>query len=416
MSFSLLPLVFASFVAYLASVISLADARNLIAEAIAPSPPIVCSLPDLLGRILLQDVAATHDFPAFDRSAMDGYAVRGGDASVRFRVIGEVQPGRGADLEIRVGECARIFTGAPIPAGASRVLMQEDVRREGEWMHPINPGRESHIRYRGEDVRAGSLLLAAGARIGAGEAAVLAQIGCVEALASAAPRVLHLATGNELVDPRTTPSQGEIRDSNSTLIAALLKQAGAEMVRQERCKDDLDALSGKIRMAPSETWDLLLISGGASVGERDFGLRALRETGFEVVFDKVSMRPGKPLIFAKRGGQSAFVIPGNPVAHFVTFHAAIRGALDRMQGAPPSWPIIKLPVAGPIPLRADARETFWPARVTIHEGDLVVYPLSWRSSGDLFGLIGANGLIRIAPGHAPIPGSEVETLLLGGVV
>ena len=392
--------------------ISLAEARTIIAEAVCPLDPAVLPLAEVQGCVLRADVAAEEDLPAFDRSAMDGYAVGAEDRSERFRVVGEIQPGAALAVEIRAGECARIFTGAQIPAGASQVIMQENVERAGEWIAPVLRDAKTWIRRRGEEARRGDVLLRAGVRLGAGELALLAQLGVVQPRVSPAPRVLHFATGNELTDPAATPAAGQIRDSNSTLIAALLADCGARLTHQRRCGDALDTLIARIAAA-GDAWDLLLISGGASVGDYDFGARALEALGFTIHFRQINLRPGKPLVFATRGRQVAFVIPGNPVSHFVTFHTAIRLALECVENAPPSWPLAHLALAADLPAKPDARETFWPAHVALARGALRAHPLAWQSSGDLRGLAGANALLPIAPGTGPAKaGAVVDVLLL----
>ena len=392
--------------------ISLAAARSLIAAAVRPLAAERVPLAAAHGRVLRADVAADADLPAFDRSAMDGYALGADDDSARLRVVAEIQPGAAPAVEIRRGECARIFTGAPIPAGAGRVLMQEDCTRDGEWMTPQRRDARTWIRRRGEDARGGAVLLRAGVRLGAGEVSLLAQLGVVQPVVSPAVRVRHFTTGNELVDPSTTPGPGQIRDSNSALIAALVAENGARLVGQARCGDALEALTTAIETAGAD-WDALLLSGGASVGDYDFGARALERLGFTLHFRQIQLRPGKPLIFATRGPQVAFVIPGNPVSHFVTFHVAIRLALECLESAPPSWPLAHVELAEDFPARPDARETFWPAHVFTRDARLRVRPLAWQSSGDLRGLIAANALLPVAPGSGPVlAGIPVPVLLL----
>ncbi len=391
--------------------ISLAEARASIAAAVQPLASVETPLASAQGRVLRADVAADEDMPAFDRSAMDGYALGAEDRSERFRVVGEIQPGTASAMKIGVGECARIFTGAQIPAGASQVIMQENVTREGEWITPVRRDAKTWIRRRGEDARRGDLLLRAGVRLGAGELALLAQLGVVQPRVSPAPRVIHFTTGNELTDPAAVPGAGQIRDSNSTLIAALLADCGARLAHQRRCGDALDTLTAGI-VAAGDAWDVLLISGGASVGDYDFGARALEALGFAIHFRQINLRPGKPLIFATRGPQCAFVIPGNPVSHFVTFHTAIRHALECLENAPSSWVLARPELAEDLPSPPDARETFWPARLEIHDGALRVQPLAWQSSGDLRGLVGANALLRIAPGTGPVRAGQLAECLL----
>ena len=391
--------------------ISLAEARAIIAERIRPPDPEAAPLAGAHGRVLREDVAAGEDLPAFDRSAMDGYAVGAEDRSERFRIVGEIQPGAAPAVDIRTGECARIFTGAQIPAGASQVIMQENVVRDGEWITPALRDAKTWIRHRGDDARRGDVLLRAGVRLGACELALLAQLGVVQPRVSPAARVIHFTTGNELTDPAATPAAGQIRDSNSTLIAALLADCGARLTHQRRCGDALETLIAAIT-AVGDAWDALLISGGASVGDYDFGARALEALGFSIHFRQINLRPGKPLIFATRGRQCAFVIPGNPVSHFVTFHTAIRHALECLENAPPSWPLARVALAADLPAKPDARETFWPAHVAVTDGVLRAHPLAWQSSGDLRGLVGANALLPIAPGTGPLRAGELAECLL----
>ena len=391
--------------------ISLAEARAIIAREVGALDSEATPLAGAQGRVLREDVAAVEDLPAFDRSAMDGYAVGAEDRSERFRVVGEIQPGAAPVVEIRTGECARIFTGAQIPAGASQVIMQENVERDGEWITPARRDAKMWIRHRGEDARRGDVLLRAGVRLGAGELALLAQLGVVQPRVSPAPRVIHFATGNELTDPATTPAAGQIRDSNSTLIAALLADCGARLTHQRRCGDALETLFAAVTAA-GDAWDMLLISGGASVGDYDFGARALGALGFTIHFRQINLRPGKPLIFATHGRQCAFVIPGNPVSHFVTFHTAIRLALECLENVPPSWSLAHIALAADLPAKPDARETFWPAHVALTDGALRAHPLAWQSSGDLRGLVGANALLPLAPGAGPLRAGELTKCLL----
>jgi molybdopterin molybdotransferase len=285
--------------------------------------------------------------------------------------------------------------------------MEEDTRREGEWMVPLRRGPERFVRPRGSEARAGEQVLAAGQVLRAAELACLAQSGQVRPRVFPRPAVTHIATGDELLDPRQTPQGGQIRDTNSTLIRALVAQHGGVVTAQARLGDRLEEI---VAFAEAQPAPLLLISGGASVGEYDFGAEALRRLGYTVHFDRVNLRPGKPLTFATREGQAAFVIPGNPVSHFACFQVAVRLALEVLGGRQPWWSFLHLPVAGGAALRGNARETFWPARVVVRAGALAVVPLAWSSSGDTFSLAGVNALIRIAADCTP--GEIMPVLLL----
>lgn len=392
--------------------ISLAAARELIAENISPLRATTTPLAEAFGRVLRRTVFATEDLPAFDRSAMDGYAIPSGDNSEKFRIVAEIQPGAAPKIKIKRGECARIFTGAPIPAGAAQVLMQEHVRVEGDSIVPLERSRATHIRERGEDAHKGELLLQAGTRLGAGELALLAGLGVTRPKVSPLARVAHFATGNELIAPEQKSKPGRIRDSNSTLVAAFVGQSGGEIVRQERLADDFDLLLKKTR-ALKKSFDLLLLSGGASVGDYDFGKKLLAVLGFRIHFTAVNLRPGKPLVFATRGRQAAFILPGNPVSHLVTLHVAVRLALDRFSGADISWPLAKIRLAEDVETKPGARETFWPARVEIQNGELVARPLRWQSSGDVTALGGANALLQLDAGaEPPKTGENISVLML----
>ncbi|MEA3212799.1 MAG: molybdopterin molybdotransferase [Chthoniobacter sp.] len=389
--------------------ITLDEARSIIRRVIDPREPVSMPLAEARGCVLREAVLAPEDFPPFDRSAMDGYVIREGDPAERFRVIGEVRPGSISSLRLGPGECARIFTGAAIPSGGSQVIMQEDVACHEGWMTPRTRDAALFVRRRGEDAAAGDPLVPAGMRLGPAELALLAQVGCLRPQVSPPARAVHFTTGDELVDPATTPAEGQIRDSNSTLIAALLAQSGAALVHQGRCDDDLASLVAGVRAL--EGWDALLLSGGASVGDYDFGVAALRELGFAIHFERVSLRPGKPLVFGTRGRQIAFVIPGNPVSHFVVFHVAIRLALEALEGAPQPLEPVAAVLDGE--LVSDSRETCWPAAVRLEGGRLMARPLVWQSSGDLCGLVGVNGLLRLLPRTGPwARGAEIDCLLL----
>lgn len=393
--------------------LTLVDARALISSNIAALPAEPVLLSQAHHRILRLPACAPEDIPAFERSAMDGYAVNDTGSPQQFVVVGEIQAGATPSLHLSAGECVRIFTGAQIPNGATRVLLQEHVLRTNNTIVPKKTEDRTWIRHRGEDAIQGSVLLPVGTKLGAGELAMLAGVGLTMPQVSKQPRVLHFATGNELVAPDKTPLPGQIRDSNSILISALLAESGARLLHHERVADTLESLVHPVNNIPTRQWDLLLISGGASVGDFDFGARALVALGFTIHFQKVNLRPGKPLIFATRKNQAAFVIPGNPVSHLVTFHLAIRHAIQCFLGLSGGLNLTRLPLVSPLPAMPDSRETWWPTRVQTHDGELQARPLSWQSSGDLRGLLGANALLRIAPGAGNSPaGSLSECLIL----
>lgn len=383
--------------------ILLEDARRIISGAIAPLPPIAAPLAEARGRVLAAPVAADAYYPSGDRSMMDGYVVRDDAEPGEFHVAGEIQAGAIPGQPLGSGDALRIFTGALLPEGGGRVIMQEEAERSGDRVILRHFPERRFIRSKGSEAKPGDIILPAGTRLGAPELAMLAQVGMVTPQVVRSPLIRHVATGGELVGPEQTPPEGMIRDTNSTLLSALLADYGS--INSSRCGDDPAALA----TIAGEPCDLLLISGGASVGDYDFGAEALRRLGFTIHFDKVNLRPGKPLTFATRGAQAAFVIPGNPVSHFVCFQVAIRLAVELLCGIQPAWSFLNLELRDGEPLRPDPRETYWPATVAADAGRLVVTPRRWSTSGDTFSLAGTNALVRV---NESSTASRAATLLL----
>ena len=392
--------------------LTISEARALIAEQVHILAPERVPLSAAHGRVLREALVADEHIPAFDRSAMDGYAVHG-EGTGPFRIVADIPAGLVSERSIITGECARVFTGSAIPAGATHVVIQELAQREGDSVSFSKRDAATNIRRRGEDACEGSVLIERGVRLGATELSLFAQLGKTNPLVSQRPRILHVATGSEIVPPDSSPQPGQIRDSNSTLVAALVADSGAEIVSQHRTGDDFAALLSAVKSAPAESWDVLLLSGGASVGDHDLGLKALQALGFTAHFQQLNLRPGKPLIFAARGRQIAFVIPGNPLSHVVCWHIAIRAALDMLTIGDAEFGLATAALGGATPLRGHARETWWPACLS-WEGDAPVFlPLKWQSSGDLTGLVGFDALIRV-PSNSPAlqPGDKVSARLI----
>ncbi len=386
--------------------ISLEEARQRILSHVEPAGVVEVPLAEAWGGILAAPLVAGAYYPTADRATMDGYVIGGDEPPGTFRVVGEIPAGRFPDLAVGKGEALRIFTGALIPEGGGRVVMQEDVSRVGDEIFVEAFSENRFIRKAGSEAAPADIVLQKGMRLGGPELAILAQIGEIRPKIVSKPVIRHLATGNELVPPDQIPGRGEIRDTNSSLLDGLLKSLGVEISDSRRVADDPQVIS---EIAEGD-WDLLLISGGASVGDYDFGAETLTRLGFTIHFDKVNLRPGKPLTFATRGRQVAFVIPGNPVSHFVCFHVAIRLAVEILSGLPIHWNFLQLPIRGGEPLRPDPRESFWVARAFVEDGQLVVAPKSWSTSGNTFSLAGTNALVRVNSDH-PAQG-PVETLLL----
>jgi molybdopterin molybdotransferase len=365
---------------------------NLLRREVSVREAVETDLADALGGILRDDVRAPEDQPAFDRSAVDGYVVRADDDAEEFRVVGEIRAGDGRPHGLAAGQAMRIATGATVPAGGE-VIMVEDAA-ESEGVARFSRRGTDHVRRCGEDARAGDVLVADGTQLGPGAIALLASVGWVRPVVTRGLDILHVATGNEIVAADERPGPGQIRDSNSPLVEAWARTKGMR-VAQKRVGEDAEAL----RHAIEGRRDLLLISGGASVGGHDCTAEALEAAGFEILVTKVAVRPGKPLIVGRRGEEWAFGLPGNPLSHFVCLHVFVDAALAAMRGGamePVVW-------SGAITsgVEGNPRETWWPAA----EKPEGLYPLRWASSGDLTALAAADVLVRV-PASGLAAGAE----------
>ena len=354
----------------------------LLRDQVAPRGTAPLSLGEARGRTLREPVCAREDMPAFDRSAVDGFVVLSGDHSPAFEIVGEIRAGDDDVAALSPGKAFRIATGSAVP-GESEVVMLEDAAEKDGCVFLQRRGR-NHIRRRGEDAKAGKELVRAGTKLTDGCLALLASVGCTRPIVTRSITARHIATGNEIVDPSSGPRPGQIRDANSALVNAWAQSHGISL-RQQRVGEDESVL----REMLSGDGDLLLVSGGASVGKHDFTGAALREEGFEILVTKVNARPGKPLIVARRGDQWAFGLPGNPLSHFVCLHVFVETAVAAMEAAEAAPELLRGTVTAPI--AGNPRETWWPAR----EESGGLRPLPWTSSGDITALASANALVRV---------------------
>ena len=359
----------------------------------SPLPAETVSLSAALGRVLREPVLAPEDQPAFDRSAIDGYVVPlDTPAGATVRLAGSIPTGRPAVETPASGAALKLFTGSAVPAGPVGLVMHEDttLSADGTRLDLRVAPAASLIRRRASQARAGLTLLAPGAPLNPGALALLASLGLTRPLVSRRVRVAHLVTGGELVPPETSPAPGQIRDSNSTLLAALLATASADLVAHARAGETYESASAAFAGLLGTDPDLLLVSGGSSGGEHDHTARLLAAHGFVSAVNQVASRPGKPLLVAARGPQLAFGLPGNPLSHFVCFHLFVARALARLAGAEPA-PLLRLPLAPGAPLRPNPRETWWPATRT----PAGCAPLPWADSSDLTVLSRTHALLRV---------------------
>jgi len=386
---------------------SLDDALAEISSRCQPLPAIRAPLTESFGRVLRETVCAPSDLPDCDRSTRDGYAILQNDGSETFQIVDTLHAADWKPRQLKMGETVRVATGAAMPCENLRVVMQEHAERIGDKIRITKHEKDLNIRLRGEDVKAGATLVQTGARLDAGKLALLASSGCAQPLVSPRLRVVHFTTGDEIIPPDQTPRPGQVRDSNSILIRGLLQKFPHELTHShlpenfERAKSAIGNSQSAISNA-----DVVLVSGGASVGNKDFTRPLLEWLGFEIVFSQVNVRPGRPLIFGMNGNRIAFGLPGNPLSHFVCFHLFVAAALAKLVGGEPGK-FSRGRLAGKLDDEPNPRETLWPARLAA--AGLV--PLKWSSSGDVTCLAEANTLIRVPPNCGAIEaGAEVEFL------
>jgi molybdopterin molybdotransferase len=400
--------------------LSVEEAHGLVLDRCHALPPSRVDLMDALGRVLAEDVAADRDSPPFDKSVVDGYAVRSADldagANRELRVLEEVAAGQVPRRPVGPFETSMIMTGAPIPTGADAVVMLERVERIADLVRIDS--REcvaagTNLLRRGAEMTSGQTVLESGRVLRSVELGVLATVGNARPLVSAKPLVGVISTGDELVGMGDEPGPGQIRDSNGVLLSSLVAGAGAAARLYPRVGDDADRLRATIGAAIGEC-DVVLMTGGVSAGKRDFVPGVLEALGVERVFHKIRLRPGKPLWFGvgpKRSAESdgrpagalVFGLPGNPVSALVCFRLFVAPALARLAGRPGDAALVADcgRLACEFEHRGD-RATYHPARVEA-SGDSAspipsVLPLAWRGSADLRALVDANALAVFAPG------------------
>lgn len=397
-------------------VLSVEEALARILATVRVLEPERVALLAATDRVLAERVVAGRDVPPLANAGMDGYAVRGADvaqAPARLRVIGEVAAGHVAEARVEPGTALRIMTGAPLPDGADTVVRFEDTRAEGEWVEvrePYPTGR--NVRPAGEDVRAGQEVLAPGQVLRPQEIGLLASLGRTEVAVIRRPRVAILATGDEVVPPGEAPGAGQVWDANSFTVAAQVQRTGALPLLLGVARDQEALVRQGMRRALAERADLIITSGGVSVGDFDLVKQVLAAEG-EMHFWSLNMKPGRPLAFGVVGGVPLLGLPGNPVAAMVSTALFARPALCKMQGFTEwTWPSVRARLAEPI-ARKDGRRHYLRVRLRQTGEGLEATLTGDQGSGILTSLVQADGLAVIPETVERLPaGSEVEVLLL----
>ncbi len=387
------------------------EAWRVLCRTLAPMPVERLPLQRATGRYLARAIKADRDIPAADRAAMDGFAVRAKDTPGRLRIVGEVAAGSSVRPRIRAGEAVRIFTGANIPPGADAVIAVEDTSPAAsdaaEARIAVPAGR--HILRRGEFARRGAVLLPAHSRLDPAAVAVCAAVGCAAPVVYAVPQIAILATGSEL-RPVTAERVGPeaIRDSNGPLLRAALTEQGFPVAASARVPDNPDALGRRLKAALARH-DVVILSGGVSVGDYDWVPDVIRAAGARIRYHGVAMKPGKPQLFATAGAQRyVFGLPGNPLSATVGLHEFVLPALRLVSGCPADEcrPLLRLPLGAPL-RGAGGRRLLIPARWRTDSDRTVLDPLPPAGSADFITAAKADGAILLPAGATDLPASAI---------
>ena len=402
-----------------ATLISIEEARTRVLAEASPLPAETVPLPDSLGAVLAEDIIAAHSVPPFDNSGMDGYAVRAADIAeaapaspAHLLITATIAAGHVASDAVAPGEAARIMTGAPVPGGADTVAQSEITSEEEGYVNiyePVKPGK--NIRRAGEDVMAGDRVLVAGTLLGPAEIGLLASLGHPQVLVHRRPRVVIISTGSELVEVDQPLGPGQIRNSNSYSLRALCRQMGVEATAFGIVPDDYEAT--RRAMEAGLEYDVLLTSGGVSVGKFDFVKDVQAELGVERRLWGIAMKPGKPLAFGIRGKTLVFGLPGNPVSAMVSFELFVKPALLRLMGHLKTTHSLYQAIIEEDIANADGRTYVVRVRAWREGGIWHVSSTGPQGSGILRSMVGANGLAFVPGGPRGVrAGETVEFLML----
>jgi len=406
----------------LPEMLTIEEARGKVIEQIGkkrgPRATAVVSVWDALGLVLAQQVKTDREYPPFDRSTRDGYAVRSKEAApgAVLKCVGEIKAGDTVKEALAAGACLQIMTGAAVPAGADAVVMIEHTIRDGDLVRferAAQPGQ--NIVPRGREAAAAQTILTPGMRLGYAELALAAQVGAVHLQCAKRPRIAVLSTGDEVVLIDETPGEFQIRNSNSVSLAAQVRIAGGEPVVLGNAADRIEDLGEKIERALNE--DALVLSGGVSMGKYDLVESVLKAMGAEFFFDAVAIRPGKPAVFGMCQGKPVFGLPGNPVSTMVTFELFVAPAIDLLSGAEArALPLVEARLGEAVKEKAGLTH-FLPARVEWRGAVPEVKALKWQGSGDVAALSKANCFLVVPADRETMEiGESVSVLLRKDVV
>lgn len=402
--------------------LSVDEARERILSHFHSTATETVPLTESAKRVLAADVTSDADYPPFDNSAVDGFAVRAEDSasSVTLNVVADIPAGTSPNVILKRGEAARIMTGAQVPQGADAVVMVEDTDFQNRNAGIAAPEKVmltkyisagENVRKHGADIHAGEIVLTKGRRLKPQDLGLLATLGIANVTVHKKPRVALFSSGDELLPVDAKLEPGKIRDSNSYTLAALVAEAGADLIRLGVAKDTRESVTEILDRAANENADLILSSAGVSVGAFDF-IKEVIEANGSMDFWRVNMRPGKPLAFGEYRGIPFIGLPGNPVSAFVGFEVFVRPSLERMSGSMDSIQN-KVRVRCEEEIDSDGRESYLRARIRTENGIPTASLTGHQGSGNLLSLVQADALLIIPAGVKCVPaGSEVEAYLL----
>jgi len=387
------------------TLISVEEAQRLILDRVEPLPVETVSLGDALGRVLSEPATAAIDLPPFDSSAMDGFALRSEDTPGSLPVVHRIAAGSPSPRSLEAGEAMGIATGGVVPQGADAVIPLEYVVERDNTIEVSDPAeRGANVRPAGGDMRRGDVVVDRGARLGPAQLAALAAAGRPDVHAARRPRAAVVATGSELRRPGEALQPGQIYEANSVLLEAQLVSAGADVERLEAVADEEDAHREALARGLEE--DVLVTSGGVSVGPHDLVRAILGELGVEEVFWGVSVKPGKPISFGVAGQRLVFGLPGNPVSVLVGFELFVRPALLALQGLADPLPRFERGTLGSGLRRNPGRDELVRARLAVGSDGVVVEPLAGRESHMIARAAGADALVLVGRGDGELAEGE----------
>lgn len=372
------------------------EAYRIVMSHVSVYPSEKVSMMDSPGRILAEDILSDLDLPPFDKSAVDGFAVRAGDLDKHadFEIIETIPAGKTPESILGPGQCSRIMTGAMVPEGAGRVIMVEDTQiLENGRMKPDGRKGSKNICAQGEDMKAGEIVLQAGTLIRPQHIAVLAATGAINPKVSKKMQVGILSTGDELVEPEHLPSASKIRNTNAYQLIAQLSQTGTLPQYGGIAADTENSLSAMLSDSLDRN-DVVILTGGVSMGDFDHVPRVMENLDIEILFRSIAIQPGRPTVFGKRGSQFIFGLPGNPVSSFVIYEILVKPFLLKTMGCTEELVILHLPLGADFERKSSERKSMIPARIV----NGLVYPVNYHGSAHINAYTQAQGIISIEPG------------------